>query len=55
MFVCEQNPGRSQMVVVLTNNFGSGRVDVRSAGSSPTDIINPAIIEVIAELGLDMG
>lgn len=54
LFVCEQNAGRSQMAAVLTNHLGNGRVHVRSAGSSPTDVLNPAVIEVMAELGLDM-
>ena len=55
LFVCEQNAGRSQMAAVLADHLGAGRVHVRSAGSSPTDAINPAVIEVMAELGLDMG
>ena len=55
LFVCEHNAGRSQMAAVLTHHLGDGRVNVRSAGSSPTDAINPAVIEVMAELGLDMG
>jgi len=55
LFVCEQNAGRSQMAAVLTNHLGNGRVHVRSAGSSPTDAINPAVTTVMAELGLDMG
>ena len=54
LFVCEQNAGRSQMAAVLADHLGEGRVHVRSAGSSPTDVINPAVIEVMAELGLDM-
>jgi arsenate reductase (thioredoxin) len=54
LFVCEQNAGRSQMAAVLTNHLGNGRVHVRSAGSSPTDVINPAVIAVMAEIGLDM-
>jgi len=55
LFVCEQNAGRSQMAAVLTNHLGEGRVHVRSAGSSPTDVINPAVMAVMAELGLDLG
>ncbi|MCU1410499.1 MAG: Phosphatase [Rhodoglobus sp.] len=54
LFVCEQNAGRSQMAAVLTHHLGNGRVHVRSAGSSPTNVINPAVIEVMAELGLDL-
>ena len=54
LFVCEQNAGRSQMAAVLTNFLGKGRVHVRSAGSSPSASLNPAVIEVMTELGLDM-
>ncbi len=54
LFVCEQNAGRSQMAAILTNHLSGGRVHVRSAGSSPSDVINPAVIEVMAELGLDL-
>jgi protein-tyrosine-phosphatase len=54
LFVCEQNAGRSQMAAVLTSFVGGGRVHVRSAGSSPAASLNPAVIEVMAELGLDM-
>lgn len=55
LFVCEQNAGRSQMAAVLMNSLGAGRVHVRSAGSSPSASLNPAVIQVMAELGLDMG
>lgn len=55
LFVCEQNAGRSQMAAVLTSHLADGRVHVRSAGSSPTDTINPTVVAVMAELGLDMG
>ena len=54
LFVCEQNAGRSQMAAVLTNSLGQGRVHVRSAGSAPAASLNPAVIEVMAELGLDL-
>jgi protein-tyrosine-phosphatase len=52
--VCEQNAGRSQMAAVLTKHLGEGRVHVRSAGSAPSSQLNPAVIAVMAELGLDM-
>ena len=54
LFVCEQNAGRSQMAAVLTKALGQGKVHVRSAGSSPSASLNPAVIEVMSELGLDM-
>ena len=42
------------MAAVLTNHLSGGRVHVRSAGSSPSDVVNPAVIAVMAELGLDL-
>lgn len=54
LFVCEQNAGRSQMAAVLTSHLAEGRVHVRSAGSSPIAELNPAVVTVMAELGLDM-
>ena len=54
LFVCEQNAGRSQMAAVLTKSLSDGRVHVRSAGSSPVAELNPAVVAVMAELGLDM-
>ena len=54
LFVCEQNAGRSQMAAVLTTHLSGGRVHVRSAGSMPSNELNPEVIEVMAELGLDM-
>lgn len=54
LFVCEQNAGRSQMAAVLTAHLSLGRVHVRSAGSMPGSELNPAVVEAMAELGLDM-
>ncbi len=54
LFVCVHNAGRSQMAAALLDHYGAGRVVVRSAGSAPADTINPAVVEVMAELGLDL-
>jgi protein-tyrosine-phosphatase len=54
LFVCVQNAGRSQMAAGLMNYRGQGRVHVRSAGSDPADTINPAVVEAMAELGIDL-
>ena len=55
LFVCVHNAGRSQMAAGLVRLRSQGRVHVRSAGSDPTDQINPAVIEAMSELGVDMG
>jgi arsenical-resistance protein len=54
LFVCVHNAGRSQLAAALLDYYAAGRVVVRSAGSSPGETINPAVIEVMAELGLDL-
>jgi arsenate reductase len=54
LFVCVQNAGRSQMAAALLDHYAAGRVHVRSAGSEPADQINPAVVEAMSELGLDL-
>ena len=54
LFVCVHNAGRSQMAAALLDHYAAGRVVVRSAGSAPADTINPAVAEVMAEIGLDL-
>ncbi|HLU55789.1 MAG TPA: arsenate reductase ArsC [Pseudonocardia sp.] len=54
LFVCVHNAGRSQMAAALLDHHARGRVRVRSAGSAPADRINPAVHEVMAEIGLDL-
>ena len=55
LFVCVHNAGRSQMAAGLVRLRSEGRIHVRSAGSDPADEINPAVVEAMAELGVDMG
>ena len=54
LFVCVHNAGRSQMAAGLVRLRSEGRIHVRSAGSDPADTINPAVIEAMAEIGVDM-
>jgi arsenate reductase (thioredoxin) len=54
LYVCVHNAGRSQMAAALTEHLSGGRVLVRSAGSAPAQQINPAVVEVMQELGLDL-
>jgi protein-tyrosine-phosphatase len=55
LFVCVHNAGRSQMAAGLTRKLGGERVIVRSAGSDPAETINPAAVEAMAGLGIDLG
>ena len=54
LFVCVHNAGRSQMAAGLVKLRSGGRIHVRSAGSDPGERINPAVIEAMNELGVDM-
>jgi protein-tyrosine-phosphatase len=54
LFVCVHNAGRSQMAAALLHHHAGDRVVVRSAGSAPAHTVNPAVVEVMAELGLDL-
>ena len=54
LFVCVHNAGRSQMAAALLREHAAGKVHVTSAGSEPADRINPAVREVMAEIGIDL-
>ena len=54
LFVCVHNAGRSQMAAALLDHHAAGRVTVRSAGSAPASEVNPAVVAVLAELGIDV-
>jgi arsenate reductase (thioredoxin) len=54
LFVCVHNAGRSQMAAGLLKLRSEGRIHVRSAGSDPGEEINPAVIQAMEELGVDM-
>jgi protein-tyrosine-phosphatase len=54
LFVCVHNAGRSQMAAGLVMLRSNGRIHVRSAGSAPGERINPAVITVMDEIGVDM-
>src|SRR5437667_6539468 len=54
LFVCVHNAGRSQMAAALLDHHAGGRVHVRAAGSAPADEIHPAVVEAMAEVGLDL-
>jgi arsenate reductase len=54
LFVCVHNAGRSQMAAALLERHAAGRVTVRSAGSEPADRLNPAVLEAMREVGIDL-
>ncbi|GAA3251032.1 arsenate reductase ArsC [Streptomyces lavendulae] len=54
LFVCVHNAGRSQMGAAFLTHLGGDRVQVRSAGSAPADTVNQAVVEAMAEAGIDI-
>ena len=54
LFVCVHNAGRSQMAAAFLAHHGGDGVVVRSAGTAPGDAVNPAVVEVMNEVGLDL-
>jgi protein-tyrosine-phosphatase len=54
LFVCLHNAGRSQMSEALFARAANGRHRARSAGTQPSDRVHPEVVEVMAELGIDV-
>ena len=54
LFICKENACRSQMAYAFARTYFGNRCDIRSAGSHPAEKINPAVIDVMAEKGIDM-
>ena len=53
LFVCVHNAGRSQMAAALLEHYAGDSISVRSAGSEPAEWINPAVLMVMRERGID--
>ena len=54
VFICVENARRSQMAEGFANAFGQGKLEVYSAGSSPSPQIDSLVIEVMKEKGIDL-
>ncbi len=54
LFVCIHNAGRSQMAAAFLSALAGDAIEVRSAGSAPADAVNPAAVEAMAEVGIDI-
>jgi len=54
LFVCIHNAGRSQMAAGLLSALAGDAIEVRSAGSAPADAVNPAAVQAMAEVGIDI-
>ncbi len=54
LFLCVHNAGRSQMAAAFAREMAEERVVVNSAGSDPGNKLNPAVVEAMKEIGLDI-
>lgn len=54
LFVCVHNAGRSQMAAGWLSHLAGDRIEVRSAGSAPAERVNPAAVEAMREVGVDI-
>ena len=54
LFVCVHNAGRSQMAAAFLTHLAGDRIETRSAGSTPTDGVNPVAVEAMKEVGIDI-
>ncbi len=54
LFVCLHNAGRSQISEALFERAAAGRHEARSAGTTPGERVHPEVVEVMAELGIDL-
>ncbi len=54
LFLCVHNAGRSQMAAAFARTLGADKVVVHSAGSAPGEHLNPAVVEAMREVGIDI-
>ena len=54
LFVCVHNAGRSQMAAAFLSHLSADAVEVRSAGSEPAAQVNPAAVQAMAEVGINI-
>jgi len=55
VFICVENARRSQMAEGFAEALGREDVEIYSAGSNPSSQIDPSVIEVMKEKGIDLG
>ena len=54
LFVCVENAGRSQMAEAFFRKYAPAKYNVISAGTTPSSELNPVVVEVMKEVGIDM-
>ena len=54
LFVCIESAGRSQMAEAFAKHYGDGKVEALSAGTKPSNQVNPLVLRVMRERGIDI-
>lgn len=54
LFVCVENAGRSQMAEAFAKRYGGSKVEAMSAGTMPSSEVNPVVVQVMKEKGIDV-
>jgi arsenate reductase (thioredoxin) len=54
LFVCVENAGRSQMAEAFAHKYGKSQFEILSAGNKPAEKVNPVVVEVLKEKGIDI-
>lgn len=54
LFICRHNSGRSQIAEAYLRKFAGEQLDIESAGFEPSESVNPLVIEVMKEEGIDL-
>jgi protein-tyrosine-phosphatase len=54
LFVCVENAGRSQMAEAFAKAYSEGKLEATSAGTMPAKEVNPVVVQVMREKGLDI-
>ena len=54
LFLCIHNSGRSLAARVLLDHYADGYIRVESAGSEPGNQLNPSVVAILEERGLDV-
>ena len=54
LFVCVENAGRSQMAEAFAKVYGTTKIEAASAGTMPSNEVNPIVVRVMQEKGIDL-
>ena len=55
LFACRENACRSQMASAFARYIAGDKIDALNGGSAPVGAIDPLMVEVMQEKGIDMG